>query len=160
MSDALAAPRSQVADQVAGRRGVGLVGRLPRTRSALLGGAIVLLLLRAAIVGPLVETQSPTALDIAQKIHPPSLRHPMGTDQLGRDILSRIIYGSQASLLVALVTVVIAASAGIPIGALAGYVGGRADAALMRVMDAIMAFPALLLAIGLVAAIGPGLRGI
>jgi peptide/nickel transport system permease protein len=117
-------------------------------------------LLVTALVGPVLETHDPIKIDVAKKLVSPSLAYPLGTDQLGRDMLSRIVSGSRASLMVAALTAIIACLIGIPIGATAGFVGGRLDNALMRLMDGVMAFPALLLAIGLVAAIGPGLRGI
>jgi len=134
--------------------------RLPRTNSLLIGGFMVLVLVLMALVGPLVETHNPLALDIAHKLQGPSLQYPLGTDQLGRDMLARIMYGSRGSLQVAIVTVLIAFCIGVPLGAISGYFGGFSDTGIMRIMDTFMAFPALLLAIGLVAAIGPGLTGI
>jgi peptide/nickel transport system permease protein len=159
MADTLAAPRTGLTAVPLTRRGFSLL-RIPRTRSAIFGGTIVAVLLLTAAFGPLLETHDPIKIDVAKKLISPSLAFPLGTDQLGRDMLSRIVYGSRASLLVAALTALIACLIGIPIGATAGFAGGRLDNALMRVMDGVMAFPALLLAIGLVAAIGPGLRGI
>jgi peptide/nickel transport system permease protein len=161
MSSVLAPARDDALQQVLQRRStVARLARLPRTASGVIGAVMVVGLVLMALVGPFLVGHDPLTLNIAQKIKPPSITYPLGTDQLGRDILTRIVYGSRQSLLVALVTVVISVGLGIPIGALAGFVGGRLDNLLMRVMDAIMAFPALLLAIGLVAAIGPGLRGV
>ena len=136
------------------------LARMPRNASGIIGGALVLGLVLMALIGPSLVGHDPLTLNIPQKIKPPSAQYLLGTDQLGRDILTRIVYGSRQSLLVALVTVLISFGLGVPIGAIAGYIGGRLDNVLMRAMDAVMAFPALLLAIGLVAAIGPGLRGV
>src|SRR5438477_364729 len=157
MAETLTAPRTGLTAVPLSRRRFSL-RRLPRTQSALVGGTIVLVLLLTALFGPLLETHDPIKIDVAKKLVSPSLAFPLGTDQLGRDMLSRIVYGSRASLMVAALTAIIACLIGIPIGATAGFVGGRLDNALMRLMDGVMAFPALLLAIGLVAAIGPGLR--
>src|SRR5438034_2330670 len=120
MAETLAAPRSGLTAVPLGRRRFSLL-RVPRTRSAMLGGTIVLLLLVMALVGPLLEAHDPIKIDTTQKLFSPSLAYPLGTDQLGRDIFSRIIYGSRASLSVAVLTAIIACLIGIPIGATAGF---------------------------------------
>lgn len=91
------------------------------------------------------------------KFLPPSLTHPFGTDYLGRDVLSRVILGSQISLVVAVAVIALAIAIGVPLGAVAGYLGGRIDEAIMRVTDVFLSFPSLLLAIILLATLGPGL---
>lgn len=86
----------------------------------------------------------------------PSARHLLGTDQFGRDVLARLVYGARLSVSIGAASVALALLLGVPIGALSGFIGGALDNALMRAMDALMAFPALLLALGLVAMLGPG----
>ena len=160
MTDTVAARQPEVASVAVPARPRFSLRRLPRSHSFRIGAVLVALLVFVALLGPSLESHHPLQIDVPHKIQPPSLSHPMGTDQLGRDILARIIYGTQPTMVVAVVTVLISAGLGVPLGALAGFLSGRVDTVTMRVMDSIMAFPALLLAIGLIAAIGPGLRGI
>jgi peptide/nickel transport system permease protein len=118
------------------------------------------------IFGSLIEPHSATKIDLAHTLVPPvfasggSWSHPLGTDQLGRDVLSRLIGGARVSLLVALAVVLISGLAGLAVGIVSGYSGGRLDALLMRVTDAALAFPVLLLALVLVAVSGPGTRNV
>ena len=123
-------------------------------RTAALGFGLTVLLAVLAVFAPWVAPYRP------DEIHPIDSLLPywLGTDDLGRDILSRIVYGARASLMVGAIAVGIAASVGIPLGLLAGYVGGRVDGFVMRLMDAILAFPAILLAIALMAVLGPSLQ--
>lgn len=121
------------------------------------GLAITLALLGMALLAPLLAPYSPLETNLAQRLKPPSLANPLGTDQLGRDQLSRIIYGARVSLVVGLVAVAIASLLGSSVGLVAGYAGGALDGAAMRLMDAMLAFPALLLALAIVSALGPGL---
>jgi len=93
--------------------------------------------------------------NIVEKFEPPSLEHPLGTDYLGRDVLSRILYGGRSSLSIGFLVVIIASFVGIPLGAVAGYFGGWIDDVLMRITDIFLAFPPLLLAIAIAAALGP-----
>ncbi len=95
--------------------------------------------------------------NLDERLEPPTLKHPFGTDNLGRDILSRIIFGSRISLKAAVVVVMVSMSIGVPLGLIAGYFGGRIDDIIMRFADMILAFPALLLAIAIVASLGPSL---
>jgi peptide/nickel transport system permease protein len=135
-------------------------GRLPWFS----GGIIVLFLLTGAF-GPLVAPYDPEEIDLLNSLTPPmwfggTSEHVLGTDQLGRDILTRIIYGARVSLLVALAVVAIAGVVGISVAVLAGYRGGRLDAFLMRVTDATMAFPVILLMIVIVGVYGASTRNV
>jgi ABC-type dipeptide/oligopeptide/nickel transport system permease subunit len=131
--------------------------RLVRHRLGVAGGALVAVLLVAAAGAPVWWTQDPLGMTMSQALEPPTPQHWFGTDQFGRDEWSRVVYGARLSLSVGLASMLLAVAAGVPLGAAAGYTGGAADALVMRCMDAILAFPALLLAIGLVAAWGPGI---
>ena len=122
-----------------------------------LGAAIVLITVLAAVVGPVVAPFDAASQELALRLTGPSLQHWFGLDELGRDILSRILSGARISLLVSLVVVSISASAGIFIGSMAGYFGGRVDEIISRIIDILLAFPGLLLAIAMVAVLGPSL---
>lgn len=111
----------------------------------------------SALLAPWITPYDPTAINFAVKLVPPQMGHLFGTDSLGRDIFSRVIFGSRTSLTVGIVVVGVALLIGIPVGLVAGYVGGRTDAILMRLTDVFLAFPALLLPIAITAALGPGL---
>jgi peptide/nickel transport system permease protein len=125
---------------------------------ALAGAAIVLLCVLAALFAPLLAPEAPSAQDLAQRLQPPGALHWLGTDELGRDILSRLIYGARVTLgIVALVSVV-TAPIGLVLGCAAGYFGGWIEAALMRVTDVFLALPRLILALAFVAALGPGIE--
>src|SRR5499426_4885849 len=123
------------------------IRRLRRSATALVGLAIVLLLLVVAIFADVLAPQSPIASDQAHTFERPSWDYPFGTDQLGRDMLSRIIHGSRISLAVGVSSVLLALFIGVPLGLVAGYYGGRIDAGIMRAMDLILAFPIYLLAV-------------
>ena len=123
-----------------------------------IGGALVLFLVTVAIFAPLLSPFDPIAVNGAVALEPPSGSHPFGTDDVGRDVLSRVIYGSRVSLSVGLIAVGIGAIIGISLGMAAGYIGGAFDLVSMRLIDALLAFPALLLAIAITAALGPDLR--
>jgi peptide/nickel transport system permease protein len=132
--------------------------RLRRDRFALAGGAIILLTILLAVAAPVVAPHDPLQQD--SKIRLAAIGtagHPLGTDGNGRDILSRLIYGSRIALLVATVPVLVAAAVGLALGLVAGYAGGWLDSVLMRFADILFAFPAILLAIAIVAALGPKL---
>ena len=115
--------------------------------TAVAGAAIVALLLLTALFADVIAPQSPTAADQSQTFQRPSWDYPLGTDQLGRDMLSRIVHGSRISLAVGVSSVLLALFIGVPLGLVAGYHGGRTDTLIMRVMDLILAFPIYLLAI-------------
>ena len=121
------------------------------------GTAILLLLTAAALFAPLVAPYDPLGQNLDQDLIPRSSEHWLGTDKLGRDILSRIIYGGRISLLVGITTVALSLAIGIVIGSLSGYFGGWIDQMLMRLVDILMAFPGILLALAFTAVLGPGL---
>jgi peptide/nickel transport system permease protein len=121
--------------------------RLRRSKTALFGAAIVALLLVVAIFADALAPQSPTASNQHQTFAAPSWEHPLGTDQLGRDMLSRVIHGTRISLIVGVSSVLLALFIGVPFGMIAGFYGGRVDTLVMRVMDLILAFPIYLLAV-------------
>lgn len=122
------------------------------------GAALVLLVLATALLGPWLAPFDPAEQFLDQRLEPPSWRHPLGLDELGRDILSRLILGSRISVTVGLAVVVLAGLAGTALGALSGYTGGRTDHLLMRLTDVFLAFPGILLAIAMVAVLGPALE--
>lgn len=119
--------------------------------------SITLVVVLTAILAPTLAPYDPLELNIAERLKPPSAKHIMGTDHLGRDIFSRVVYGARISLQVGIVAVALGTLVGLIVGATAGYLGGRVDAILMSIMDAIYAFPAILLALALVAAFGASL---
>jgi len=121
------------------------------------GLVVVLLVIFCALFAPWVAPFEPHAINFADKLVPPGLAHPFGTDDLGRDILSRVIFGARTSLIIGITVLAVALVVGIPIGLMAGYYGGRLDTILMRVTDVFLAFPPLLLPIAITAALGAGL---
>jgi peptide/nickel transport system permease protein len=127
-------------------------------RLAIAGLAILLLLVLGAVFAPLLSSYSPTATDFNALQQSPSSQHWFGTDQLGRDILSRVLYGARVSLAAGLISVLIALMFGGILGLVAGYYGGWIDDVLMRLTDAMLAFPFLVLAIALAAVLGPSLQ--
>jgi peptide/nickel transport system permease protein len=141
----------------AGSRAVESLRVIARNRLALIGGCIVCIGIAMAIFAPFIAPYEPNEINIAQRLQGPSAAHWFGTDYMGRDTLSRIVFGARTAFQVALGAVMLGALLGIPLGALGGYFGRWIDAALMRVMDAILAFPGRLLAIALVASLGGGL---
>lgn len=130
-----------------------------RNRGVIVGLALVAALFLVALLSPVISPQDPIATNPDNAYLPPlSGGHVLGTDELGRDQLSRVLWGARVSLPVALVAVAVGLLVGGLIGLVSGYAGGLTDLLLMRVVDALLAFPALILAIGLVAALGPSLR--
>lgn len=130
---------------------------LLRAKTVLFGTVVILVVIICAVAAPLVTSSSPTKISIRDRLRPPSLQHPFGTDHLGRDIFTQIVYGARLSILVAVVSVAIAAVVGIPLGLVAGYFGHWIDNVISRFMDVIFAFPSLLLAIAVVAFLGPSI---
>jgi peptide/nickel transport system permease protein len=124
------------------------------------GLVIVLLAVLAAVAGPLLSPYDPAAQELARRLEAPSLSHPLGLDELGRDILARLMQGARISLLVGLAVVSVSSTAGMFFGSIAGYFGGRVDDVISRVIDVLMAFPGILLAIALVAVLGPSLTNV
>ncbi|CAN5761068.1 ABC transporter permease [soil metagenome] len=121
------------------------------------GGFIVALAIALALVGPALSPYDESAQELARRLEGPSLQHPFGLDELGRDILTRIASGARISLLVGLAVVSVSSLVGMFFGSVAGYFGGRVDDVISRVIDVLMAFPGILLAIALVAVLGPSL---
>jgi ABC-type dipeptide/oligopeptide/nickel transport system permease subunit len=132
--------------------------QLKRNRLALLGLVIVVFFIAVALFAPLLAPHDPLAQSIARAGEPPGAQHLLGRDELGRDVLSRLIYGARISLTVGLITVVIGAGIGVPLGAVSGYFGGRTDLVIQRLIDIMLAFPAMLLAIVLVSTLGVNLE--
>lgn len=131
--------------------------RFRRNYAAIVGLVIVLLLLAVAIFAPQLVEIPPAEQNLRERLQPPSLEHPFGTDEFGRSILSRVIYGTRISLLTGLAPVALSLLLGTFIGLVAGFFGGSLDGVLMRLMDVLLAFPSLLLALAVVGALGPGL---
>src|SRR3982750_2160736 len=131
--------------------------RLRRRRSAMVGLAVVCLFVAAALLAPWVAPFDPLETSWSAIRQAPSATHWFGTDDIGRDVLSRVIWGTRASLLAGVVSVSISLLLGVPIGVLAGFAGGTVDAAISRVTDAFLACPFLILAIALAAFLGPSL---
>src|SRR5499433_2544048 len=121
------------------------------------GAVLLLLIVSGAIFAPLIAPYDPTAIDFLEKLKAPGLPHLMGTNELGQDIFSQILFGARTSLMVGVVVISLAIAIGVPIGLVAGYFGGRLDTALMRISDVFLAFPPLLLPIAITAALGMGL---
>jgi peptide/nickel transport system permease protein len=121
------------------------------------GGFIVCLAIVAALAGPVLWPHDPATQELARRLEAPSLSHPLGLDELGRDILARLLQGARISLMVGLAVVSVSSTAGMLFGSIAGYFGGRVDDVISRVIDVLMAFPGILLAIALVAVLGPSL---
>jgi peptide/nickel transport system permease protein len=128
-----------------------------RNRLAAMGSIIILLLLFFTLAGPALSPHDPVGIDMNARLHPPSLRHPFGTDDFGRDVLSRVLSGASISLKVGVIAVGISMFAGTLLGAISGYYSGWLDEVIMRLMDVLFAFPAILLAIAILAALGPGI---
>jgi peptide/nickel transport system permease protein len=130
---------------------------LRRSPAATTGGAILVFILAVAALAPLIAPYNPIIQDIGNRLQPPTLAHWLGTDGFGRDILSRLIFGSRPTLLIISLVALIMAPLGIAIGIIAGYYGGIVDRVLMRFTDMVMSFPRLILAFAFVAVLGPGL---
>ncbi len=140
------------------RYGIGyFLRRYARNRLALIGLWVVLLIIAAALFAPWIAPANPTKPDFENVLKPPHPGHPLGTDDLGRDELSRVIFGARTSLLAGVISVGIAVCVGLPLGLVAGYYRGRLDDFLMRLTDAMLSFPFLVLALALTAILGAGL---
>lgn len=124
------------------------------------GVVIVVIAVAAALAGPLLTPFDPASQELARRLEGPSLTHPFGLDELGRDILARILSGARISLLVGVAVVSVSSVVGMLLGSVAGYFGGRVDDVISRVIDVLMAFPGILLAIALVAVLGPSLTNV
>ncbi|BHH85431.1 nickel transporter permease [Desulforhopalus sp. 52FAK] len=140
-----------------GRLYIGLL-EFVKNRLALLGFVIILTLIFLAIFAPLIAPFDPIKTSLVDRLQAPSIAHFFGTDEMGRDIFSRIIWGTRLTLYVIGLVAIIAAPVGIIIGTISGYFGGFIDTLLMRVTDIFLAFPKLILALAFVAALGPGIE--
>ena len=143
------------------RGGIEIVaGTLRRNPLTLLGALIVCFLAALAVVGPVVTPYDPAAQNLANRLRPPSLAHPLGTDRFGRDLLTRIVYGARFSLGIGVAVTAIRVVVGTAIGLISGYAGGWVDEALMRLVDIQLAFPGLVLALVVAGVLGPSLRNL
>jgi peptide/nickel transport system permease protein len=133
------------------------LAQLVKNRSAMVGGLVLTIIILVAIFAPLLAPEDPIDHDYTRVLSPPSSTHPFGTDQFGRDILSRIIIGSRQSLAVAAIAIAIASSVGTFLGLLSGFFGGWIDTIIQRLIDVLLAFPGILFAMAVVAILGPGL---
>ncbi|MCB1492859.1 MAG: ABC transporter permease [Rhodobiaceae bacterium] len=152
-ADPIVRPRSNSAIRLAG-------GQFLGNRAALVSFAFFLTITLACVFAPLIAPYDPVAISLSAKLKPPSFAHWLGTDYFGRDVLSRVLYGGQLSLTVALLVVVSSTLVGVPIGLLSGFAGGRIDNLLMRTMDAFLTFPPLLLAVAIVGVLGPSIENV
>lgn len=148
-----------VAPSVRDRR-FGALRRAARTRLAPFGAAVVLLAILLALLAPLVAPYDPIKQNLNRTLAPPDRAHLLGTDNVGRDVLSRVIWGTRVSLVAGFGSVAMAVLAGGLLGLAAGYAGGRVDGLVMRAMDAVLSFPPLVLALALGAVLGAGLGGV
>ncbi len=132
--------------------------KLKRNKAALAGGILILIYVLSAVLAPVLFSGSPSAPNLMRSLETPTLENLLGTDELGRSILGRIIYGSRISLLIAVGVVSVGLVFGIPLGLVSGYYGGKIDFGIQRVTDTMLAFPGFLLALALVAVLGVGLK--
>jgi len=138
------------------RRTDGLLLRLLRSPKGAFGVIVLLVLVIVALIAPVTAPYSPNEIHLLYQLAPPSVQFLFGTDEVGRDVLSRVMYSARPALAAGVVTVALAALVGALTGLLAGYRGGAFDALVMRVWDVLLAFPAIFLAIGIVSVLGPG----
>ncbi len=136
------------------------VHQLVRNRAGMIGLAIITIVALVAIFAPLVAPYDPYQIDRLNRLQGPSWTHLMGTDEFGRDLFSRIVYGARISMGVGLAAVAIATLLGAPAGIIAGYFGGWVDSVIMRIADIVYSFPAILLALAITAFLGPNLRNV
>ncbi|WP_172298215.1 ABC transporter permease [Pseudoruegeria sp. HB172150] len=130
-----------------------------RSSKGLIGAVLVLMILLVAIIAPLViPPDMATQMDMRARLSPPTLAHPLGTDQLGRDLMYRVLLGAHTSIYIATAAVLMSIVIGLPLGLISGYVGKTTDNILMRLVDTLLAFPALLLALTISAVLGPNLQ--
>ena len=128
-----------------------------RNRGAQIGTIILLVLIAASLAAPLLTSRNPDAIDPTNTLQPPSWEHPMGTDHIGRDVFARFLYGGRLSLRVGLIAIALGATVGVTIGLFAGYYGGWLDAGSSWLTDVLLSFPDILLALAIIAVLGPGI---
>ncbi len=143
-----------------GARSRAVLAGLRRDRTATIGVIVVSFFALIAVFAPLLAPHDPNAVDVVRKFAPLSWNHPLGTDNLGRDVLSRILFGARVSIGSAVVAALAITCVGLVMGMLAGYFGGLTDALISRVIDVLLAFPTFLLALAITGGLGPGLRNI
>ena len=131
--------------------------RFAENPAALVSAVVLLILIVVAVIGPSIAPHDPVKIGTGPRLHPPGARFLMGTDQFGRDILSRVLYGTRPTLQASLIAVVVAAGIGIPLGLMAGYAGKAVDSVISRFIDILLSFPGILLALIVVAILGTGL---
>lgn len=153
----LATPETIPARYEGARGGRRLLRRLWRRKLAMAGAVVALIFILAAALAPILAPHDPTATDFGAVLQAPSATYPFGTDQLGRDVLSRLLFGARASLQAGVLATAVGVIAAVPIGLVSGYYRGWVDAAIMRVNDALVAFPFIILAVLLAAILGPSL---
>ena len=156
------APNGQAPEEIVAAESLTALAwrRFCGNRAAVVGGLLLAIITLAVTVGPWVVPHDPMWIDMAREERPPrgaSLSHPLGTDGQGRDVLSRLLTGGRLTLGMSTLTVVLAVAVGAPLGLVSGHRGGRFDVWVMRVMDIMLSFPTLLLALAIVAALGPDL---
>ena len=122
--------------------------------------AVVSIIFLVGLMAPLIMPHDPIAVSLTDKVTPPSLQYPFGTDPLGRCVLSRVIQGTRTSLLAAAIIVAISGTAGVLLGLISGYKGGIVDSLIMRLVDVMLAFPSIILALALIVSMGPGLESV
>ncbi len=150
-------PSTAIAATAEPPRRTGRLNALRRYPALSLGGAIILLLILLALAAPLLSPHDPNAINSDDVLVGMSAPHPFGTDNLGRDVFSRVLYAYRTSLLIAITATAASLVVGVPLGLLAGYAGGWTDNVIMRVMDVFFAFPTILLAIALISVFGSGI---
>ncbi|MCS7252331.1 MAG: ABC transporter permease [Anaerolineae bacterium] len=134
------------------------VGSLRQSAALLIGLLLIGMWVLIALLAPMIAPYSPVEQRLSERLSPPSLSHPFGTDELGRDVFSRVLYGARISLPIGFGVVALTALLGTTLGAIAGFVGGLLDELIMRLSDAVLAFPSLILAMAITAVLGPGLN--
>ncbi|MBK8021762.1 MAG: ABC transporter permease [Chloroflexi bacterium] len=139
---------------------VKIMRRFLRNRFALVAVAVMVLVILLSAGAPYLTTSDPVGRDAPNRLLPPSPTNPMGTDELGRDVLTRVLYGGQISLQIGFLSVLLSVVIGVPLGLISGYAGGRVDNLIMRFMDLILAFPGLILAIWLVGLLGSSVTNV
>ncbi len=146
--------------EVAVRRRPGVLLRLRRHRTAVVGLAVLAAFIAATALASAILPYDPNAADFDHVLLRPSPRHPLGTDQLGRDLLTRIVYGARVSFLIGILAVGMSALLGVPVGLISGYRGGIVDLVTQRLVDLMLAFPGFLLALTLIAVLGVGVTNV
>lgn len=131
-----------------------------KNKPALFGAAIIAMLAIAAILAPFITKHDPTFISVESALLPPSFEHPMGTDMLGRDLYSRMIYAARVALLIGILAVGLAAIIGVTLGSIAGYFGNKADFVIMRFADIMLCFPTFFLILAVIAMVGPSIYNI